>query len=339
MSMIWAHSEWLNALWAIPAFIVLWVAHSLWSRSARQKLGPAQLQNDWIVRSSKWRIHLRNALAIGAVAAGIIAVANPQKKGEEIEIEKTGLDVVFAIDMSKSMLAKDIAPSRLEQAKQFARRVIDESANNRIGIVAFSNGAYKQLPITSDQAAAKMILNSMNPSNIPGSGSDFSTAIATGISMFDNNVRQDRALVIISDGEDHPREWQNAANYAVDSGLYIYTVGVGTSAGGPIPIAGTDKFHKDRNGEVVITKRETGVLREIASNAGGQYYDGNYTDNAEVLIKDLEKLKLAEFGISQINDMEDQFQLPLSIAILLLLIRSLLSERSTNIYARWMERA
>ncbi|KAB2808599.1 vWA domain-containing protein [Phaeocystidibacter luteus] len=339
MSIVWANPEWLKALLAIPVLIAIWVFHAMWSARARKKLGIEDIRHDWIVRRSPWRTVVRNVAALLALYFGIVAMANPQQKGKEIEVEKKGLDIVFAIDLSKSMLAEDIAPSRLEQAKQFARKVIDLSASDRIGIAGFSGAAYKQLPITSDHGSAKFILNSLEPNLIPSSGSDFAEAIRMGTSMFDKNVQQDKVLIIISDGEDHPDEWKEAVESAIDSGLHIFTVGIGTSRGGPIPTGRDGKFHRDKNGEVVVTKREDVVLREIAEEGMGEYFDGNNSREASMLIENIKTLQLAEFGVTPLSEMEDQFQIPLGIAILFLLIRTSLSERSSQTLSKWLKQA
>ncbi|NVK28081.1 MAG: VWA domain-containing protein [Flavobacteriia bacterium] len=339
MSIVWANPEWLKALIAIPVLIAVWVIHASWSARARKKLGTEDIQSDWIIRRSPWRTVVRNVAALLALTFGIIAMANPQEEGEEVEVEKKGLDIVFAIDLSKSMLAEDIAPSRLEQAKQFARKVIDLSTSDRIGIAGFSGAAYKQLPITTDHGSAKFILNSLEPNLIPSSGSDFAAAIRMGTSMFDKDVLQDKVLIVISDGEDHPDEWKEAVEAAMDSGLHIFTVGIGTSRGGPIPTGRDGKFHRDQNGEVVVTKREDAVLREIAEEGMGMYFDGNSSREASKLIDKINTLQLAAFGVTPMSEMEDQFQIPLGVAILFLIIRLSLSERSSQTLSKWLKQA
>lgn len=336
MKVIWEHPEWLNALWAIPVLGFVWILHESWSARARRKLGSDELARDWIKRRSGWRIQLRNGLLLLALCCGIIALANPQKEGEEIEVEQRGLDIVLAVDMSRSMMAEDVAPSRLEQAKQFARRIIDETGSDRIGVIAFSDRAYPQLPITPDHASARMIINNLSPRNVPSSGSDVASALKLASDIFDKSTLQDKALIILSDGEDHPALWEDEVQNAVDSGLTIFTVGIGTSSGGPIPVQNSDRFHKDAQGEVVITRRQEASLKEIADRGNGIYFNGNITDEASELIAEIRKLQLAEFGMTSFEDLEDQFQFPLGLGLLLLTFRSLLSERSSEWFKRWM---
>lgn len=336
MNIVWAHSEWLNALWALPVLIAIWVVHDMWSRNARKHLGDAGFQADWIHRRSSWRIFLRNLFALLALASGIIALANPQKEGADIEVEKKGLDIVFAIDMSRSMLAEDIRPSRLEQAKQFVKNIVEKSSGDRIGFMAFSSEAYKQLPLTLDHSAAQLILNNLSPNHLPSSGSDFENVLLMAPKMFDERVTQDKALVIISDGEDHSEGWKDAMEAAVDSGIFVFTAGVGTETGGPIPGTDGQDYHTDSQGEVVITRRDDEVMRQMADAGNGVFFNANRASESERLLEELKKLKLAEFGISPLSDMEDQFQIPLAIGMLFLLLRLLLSERSSNTLERWM---
>lgn len=337
MSIVWAHPEWLHGLWGIPILIAIWVIHDLWSRKARKQLGTLELQSDWVKSRSSWRIFLRNLFGILALTSGIIALANPQKDGEEIEVEKKGLDILFAIDMSRSMLAEDVTPSRLDQAKQFVRNIVEKSSGDRIGFMAFSSDAYKQLPLTLDHSAAQLILNNLSPEHLPSSGSNFESVLLMAPKMFDNRVTQDKALVIISDGEDHSDNWKGALEFAVDSGVYVFTAGVGTETGAPIPGRNGTDYHRDQGGEVVITKRNDAVMKSIADEGRGAFFDANRSSESERLLEQLKQLKLAEFGISPLSDMEDQFQIPLAIGMLFLLLRMLLSERSSNTLERWMQ--
>ncbi|NVK03736.1 MAG: VWA domain-containing protein [Flavobacteriia bacterium] len=336
MNIVWAHPEWLHGLWGIPVLIAVWVIHDLWSQGARKQLGTPELQADWLSRRSSWRIFARNLFGILALTSGVIALANPQKDGEEIEVEKKGLDIVFAIDMSRSMLARDVSPSRLEQAKQFVKNIVEESSGDRIGFMAFSSDAYKQLPLTLDHSAAQLILNNMNPDHLPSSGSNFESVLLMAPKMFDSRVTQDKALVIISDGEDHSDSWRDALEYAVDSGIYVFTAGVGTEEGSPIPSTNGSDYHRDNDGEVVITKRNDNVMKEIADEGRGTFFDANRGSESDRLLEELKQLKLAEFGLSPMSDMEDQFQIPLAIGMLFLLLRMLLTERSSNTLERWM---
>lgn len=339
MMMIWAHPEWLHALWAIPLLGGVWLWHELWVIRALNKLGEPQLRSNLMQNRSIWRRLARNGAAILALTCGIIALANPQKSLGEVEIETSGIDIIFAMDMSRSMLAKDVKPSRLDVAKQIVKNTIEKSAGDRFGIIAFSSSAYPQLPITTDVAAAEMTLTDMDPDYLPSSGSDVSSAIVLGTKKFDPELPQDKALIILSDGEDHQGEWETAVANAVDSGVFVFTIGLGTEEGGPIPTKTYGEYHRDNSGEVVISKRNSGVLRSIADAGNGRYFDGNRLRVADEILSSLDELQKAQMGVKKQSQMEDQFQFPLGLGLLLLLARTLLGERSSDTLKKWLKNA
>lgn len=339
MMIIWAHPEWLNALWAIPVLGLVWLLHEMWRGSVLRKFGHPELRRNMIRLSSGWRRVLREALALAALGAVILALANPQEEKKEIEVERRGLDMVFAIDLSRSMLTEDVAPSRLELSKQIIRNIINRSAGDRVGILAFSGGAYVQMPVSPDVAAAELTLSNLDPKYIPSAGSDVRSALDVGLKMFQYDAPQDKALIIISDGEDHEGEWRDRISNAVDSGIFVFTIGVGTAAGAPIPGRYPGEYHKDSRGEVVISKRDETTLREMAREGRGRYFDGNRLDVAKELMEDMRQLQRAEFGMTRMADMEDRFQLPLGLGLLFLFIRTLLSERSSDALKKWLKNA
>lgn len=335
MMTIYAHPEWFSALWGVAALLLVVIGHAIWKRNAIRRFGDAPLWKKVAERPSAWRMWVKNAAALAALSAIVIALANPQEGGVEEEVERTGLDIVFAVDLSRSMLCEDIAPSRLKQAEQIIRKTINKSAGDRIGILAFAGGAYTQLPITTDHGAAELTLNNLNPDFLPSTGSEVRTALELAVKMFDTKTPQDRALVILTDGEDHGGEWAESVQSAVDSGLTVYTIGIGTETGGPIP-AGRGDYHRDVTGDVVITRRETSVLRELAERGDGQYFDGNTSSAADDLTEALKQLERVSMGMTVMSDMEDQFQYPLAIALAFLLVYVVLTERSSQTLSRWI---
>lgn len=337
MTFSWEHPDWLWGLLSIPLFTLVWVLHELWIKRALNRLGEAHLRHEMMSHRSVWRRVARNISALIALAATIIAIANPQKPLGEVEVETVGMDIIFAVDMSRSMLTQDIRPSRLEVAKEIVRNTIGKSAGDRFGIIAFSSEAYPQLPITTDHGAAEMTLNNMSPDYLPSSGSDVRSAIRLGIHKFDTRLPQDRALIILSDGEDHEGDWEPIVQNAVDSGIFVYTVGLGTETGGPIPSTRRGEYHHDNNGEVVISKRNSTVLRQIAHEGRGEYFDGDKLDVADHISEALETLQRTQLGVGKKVDMEDLFQFPLGVAILFLLARTVLSERSSDTLKKWLK--
>lgn len=266
-----------------------------------------------------------------------IALANP-KIGTKIEtIKREGVDIVFAIDVSKSMLAEDVAPNRLEKAKRIAFETINQLKGDRIGIVAYAASAYPQLPLTTDHSAAKMFLQGMNTDMLSSQGTALQEAIRMASSYFDENTPTARLLFIISDGEDHEMGATEIATEAQNKGIHIYTIGVGTEKGAPIPIrdGSAQTYKRDQNGEVVITKLNNQLLQQIASNAQGEYINGDNTQKVVAQInKILDGTEKSQFDTQKFVDFKDQFQWFLAAALLLLLLDLFIFEKKTG----WVKR-
>ena len=268
-----------------------------------------------------------------AFACLSIALVNP-KIGTKLEtVRSEGVDIVFAVDVSKSMLAEDIAPNRLEKSKQLVTQIINSLVSDRVGIIAYAGKAFPQLPITTDYASAKMFLQNMNTDMLSSQGTAISEAIQLSKTYFDNEDQTNRVLVIISDGEDHDGEALNVAEEAAEQGIKILTVGVGDLKGGPIPIKRNGvilNYKKDNRGETVITRLDETTLKDIASEANGVYINGRNTADVVSAIKgELDKMDKQEFESKQIADFKDQFQWFLGIGILLLFIDIFFLERKT----------
>lgn len=269
-----------------------------------------------------------------AVVSLCIALANP-KVGTKIEtVKREGVDVVFAVDVSKSMLAEDVAPNRLEKAKRLVFEVLSQLKGDRVGIVAYAASAYPLLPLTTDHAAAKMFLQSMNTDMLSSQGTAIQEAIRMGASYFDETQPTARILIIVSDGEDHEMGATEIASEAINSGIHIYTIGVGTEKGGPIPIKQgniVQSYKRDASGEVVITRLNAALLTQIARNAGGVYIDGGTTKEAvDEVMRILEGTEKSEFESQKFIDYEDQFQWFLGIALFFLVLDLVVFERKTQ---------
>jgi Ca-activated chloride channel family protein len=263
-----------------------------------------------------------------------LALVNP-KIGTKLEtVRSQGVDIVFAVDVSKSMLAEDIAPNRLEKSKQLVTQIINNLASDRVGIIAYAGKAFPQLPITTDYASAKMFLQNMNTDMLSSQGTAIHEAIQLAMTYYDDEEQTNRILIIISDGEDHEGDAIEIAEEASDEGIRIFTIGVGDTKGGPIPIKRNGvilNYKKDNKGETVITKLDESTLKRIANEANGTYINGSNTNQVVDTIKDiLEKMDKKEFESKQIADFKDQFQWFLGLAILFLFIDIFLLERKTE---------
>ena len=254
----------------------------------------------------------------------IIAMVNP-KIGTKIEtFQRLGVDIVFAVDVSKSMLAEDITPSRIEKSKQLVSQVINNLGGDRIGIVAYAGKAFPQLPLTTDYSSAKMFLQNMNTDMLSSQGTAIDEAIKLSSTFFDQDQSTERLLFIVSDGEDHNDLSFDMADLAAKNNITIYSIGVGTEKGSPIPIKKNGivmSYKKDINGEVVITKLNKNYLEKISDKTGGKFIEGSVTDNViDDVIQILEKTEKKEFDTQKFSEFQDQFQWFIFAGLILIVI-------------------
>ncbi len=268
----------------------------------------------------------------------IFGLVNP-KIGTELEtVKREGVDIVFVVDVSKSMLAEDIAPNRLEKSKRLVSAIINQLVSDRIGIIAYAAQAIPQLPITTDYGAAKMFLQSLNTDMLSSQGTAVDSALDLSRTYFNDQDQTNRVVFLISDGEDHSDEAEEAARRANEFGIRIFTFGVGSESGAPIPIKRNgivETYKKDLEGNVVITKKNPNVLKTIAEITNGAYYEGNDTelvlDFVEQTLKEMDK---KEFEAKKFVSYKDQFQIFLLIAFSLLLSEVFIFETKT----RWVQK-
>ena len=325
---------WFWTLLVIPVIVLLFIALQLWKKSAQKKFANTQLLKRLSPNQSLFKSILKLIVLCLAFMFLSLALVNP-KIGTKLEtVRSEGVDIVFAVDVSKSMLAEDIAPNRIEKSKQLVTQIINNLASDRIGIIAYAGKAFPQLPITTDYAASKMFLQNMNTDMMTSQGTAIREAIELAKTYYDDDEQTNRVLVIISDGEDHEGDAAEIAEEANEQGIRIFTIGVGNQKGGPIPIKRNGvvlNYKKDKNGETVITKLNEDTLKEIAKEANGVYINGSNTNDVVDTIKELlDKMDKKEFESKQIADFKDQFQWFLAFGIFFLLIDILLLERKTE---------
>ncbi len=323
----------------LPAMVVLFVLVEFWKKRMQKRFADTQLLKRLTPSKSKFKSSLKLIFVLAGLTLLIIGLVNP-KIGTKLEtVKREGVDIVFAVDVSKSMLAEDIAPNRLEKAKRLVSEIINQLASDRIGIIAYAGQAFPQLPITTDYGAAKMFLQSMNTDMLSSQGTAINEAIELAATYYDDEEQTNRVLFIVSDGEDHSEgSTIDAVDLAVEEGIKIYTLGVGKVKGGPIPIKRNgivERLKKDNQGEVVITKLNEDVLEEIADEGNGEYIDGSNTDEAVELIKEeLNQMDKKEFEAKQFAEYKDQFQWFLAGGLLFFFFFFFLLERKT----RWLKR-
>jgi Ca-activated chloride channel family protein len=322
----------------IPAIFVMFLLVLLWKKRKQKQFADSNLIQKLIPERSIFKSVLKIIMLCIGLALLIIALVNP-KMGTKLEtVKRQGVDIVFALDVSKSMLAEDIAPSRLDKAKQIINKIIENLASDRVGIIIYAGNSYPLLPITTDHAAARMFLQNANPNMVSSQGTSINEAIERGITYFDNDEQTNRFLFIVSDGEDHEENALSMSEQAKREGIKIYTIGVGTEKGGPIPIKENGSiisYKKDNKGEVVITKMKEQVLVDIANEGNGKYINGNRTQETIDIIEELlVNAEKSEFETKQFSDYKDQFQWFLGFGILFLLIDALLLEKKT----KWVQK-
>ena len=329
---------WFWILLVIPVIIILFAMLQFWKYNAQKRFANSKLLKRLSPNQSLFKSILKIVVLSLAVACFAIALVNP-KIGTKLEtVKRQGVDVVFALDVSKSMLAEDVAPNRLDKSKQLVTQIINNLASDRVGIIAYAGKAFPQLPITTDYASAKMFLNSMNTDMLSSQGTAISEAIELAKTYYDDEEQTNRVLIIISDGEDHGNTASNVAEEASDEGIRIFTIGVGDVKGGPIPIKRNGvllNYKKDNQGETVVTKLNEETLKDIADEANGAYINGNNTGDVIKDIKDiLNKMDKTEFEAKEFADYKDQFQWFLGFGVFFLFLDIFFLERKTG----WLKR-
>ena len=317
----------------LPVIVALFLFNLFWKRKRQAVFADLELFNQLAPEKSSFKPALKLGVLLLALTCIIIALVNP-KMGTKMEtVKRQGIDIVFAVDISKSMLAEDVAPNRLEKTKQIVSQIINQLGNDRVGIIGYAGSAYPVLPMTTDYSIAKMYLQSMNTNMVSSQGTAFNDAIQLAVDYFDVKDTS-KLIVLISDGEDHGDGVDDAIVMAKEKGVRIITIGVGTEKGGPIPLR-DDKgtiasYKKDQEGETVITKLYPEILKKIADNTKSKYIVGTATkDVVEEVKKSLDKIEKSEFESQQIADFESQYQWFLALGFLLLLVDVFLLEKKT----------
>jgi Ca-activated chloride channel family protein len=269
-------------------------------------------------------------LALAFIIAGI---ARPQYGSKLKKVKREGIELVIALDVSNSMMAEDIQPNRLERAKLAISRLVDKLKDDKIGLIVFAGDAYTQLPITTDYNSAKLFLNAVNTQIVPKQGTAIGAAINLAIRSFTPDSKANKAIIVITDGENHEDDAVAAAKSAVENGMVVHTIGMGLPQGSPIPVlrSGQKEYLKDNQGNVVITKLDENMLEQIAAAGDGVYVRAN---NAQVglntLFDEINKLQKTEMESLVYSDYEDQFQYFFAIAMILILLEFFILERKNR---------
>ncbi len=315
------HIEYLWFLLAIPLLIFLYIS---WLRLRKKKLlqvGDLHLVEALIPAFDQKRAHLKFILICTTLFFGVIALANLQSGARSEKVQRKGIDVMIALDVSKSMLAKDVSPDRLGKARQFISHLLEKLSSNRIGLIVFAGKAYASVPLTVDIAALKMNLNAATPDLVPTQGTVLGEAIGMARQSFNTKETKYKSIVLISDGEDHDESAIDEVKKAVAEGIMVNTVGVGSADGSPIWDADNNENKKDQEGNEIISKLNEAELQNIAQSGQGIYRHLTNTESASQAIADqINTIEQKSFGDSLFVDYNSYFQYFLVLSLLLLIM-------------------
>ena len=306
-------------LWVIPALVLVRLIGWRRRRAKLRKLGDPELLKQLMPHISKYRPTVKFVLMLAALALLIVMVARPQM-GSKISNEKrNGIETMICLDISNSMLAEDVAPSRLDKSKMLIENLVDNFSNDKIGLIVFAGDAFVQLPITSDYVSAKMFLQNITPGLIQTQGTNIGQAISLATKSFTQQDHVGRAIIVITDGENHEPGAEDAVKAAKNKGINVFILGIGSTKGAPIPM-GDGSYLKDRTGNTVMTALNEQMCRQLAQAGSGQYIHVDNTSDAEqALNDDLSKLQKGETDTVIYSEYDEQFQ-AVGILVILLLI-------------------
>ena len=327
-----SNPEFLFLLLIIPVLVAVSVLGAIRRKRNLKQFGNPDLLSGFMPNVSKIRPYVKFYTQLVVLLLLIVVLARPQF-GTKVETEKRqGVELMIALDVSNSMMAQDVQPNRLERAKQILSRLVDEMSNDKIGLIVFAGDAYVQLPITVDYVSAKMFLSSISPTMVSRQGTAIGTAIDMSIRSFGNKeIPVGRAIIVITDGENHEDDAIGAAKLARENGIAVHVIGMGKPEGAPIPIQGTNNFRRDKEGNVVVSKLNEDMCRSIAEAGGGIYARVDNTNAAlRTIVKELDTLSKAEMTMQSFSDYNEQYQSFAMIALLLLIIDSFVFGRKNK---------
>jgi len=328
MDLRFQHIEYLLPLTAVPLLVLLYFVLLYWKKRTIKKIGDERLVKEMIRNYSPQKFALKFVLITVAFSATVLALANPRSKTGTEKVNRNGIDVMIALDVSKSMLAQDIKPNRLDRAKQLLGKLIDKLSNDRIGIVIFAGRAYLQMPLTGDHGAAKMYLSAASPDAVPTQGTVIADALKMCYAAFNEKEKKYKSVILISDGEDHDEGAQKTAAQMASEGIVINTVGIGSPTGSTIIDETTNEAKKDNNGNTVITKLNEEELKDIAAKGNGIYQLFTNTDEVVAMLDSrLSTMDQRTVTEDSLVNYKSFFQWLAGLALVLLVIELLLSER------------
>lgn len=328
------HAEYLWWLWLILPLLALYAWYRYRQTHLLRKMGDAHIVRQQLI-FLKPRMHAYRFICwMLALFSGIVGLANLQTAGGTSTIQRKGIDIMIALDVSKSMLAKDISPNRLEKAKQMISKLLEKIGNNRIGLVVFAGRAYVSVPLTVDMGALKMNLSTIEPSAIPTQGTVLGKALAMSMGAFQTKDLRYKSIILISDGEDHDEEALTQAKQANEAGVIVHTVGVGSPEGAPIFDETTQANKTDADGHEIITILNESLLQDLAETGNGTYIRLQQAEQvANHLANEINSMEKRNMGDAVLTNYKSYYQYFLCISLGLLMIESLLTDRKKKLYS------
>ena len=322
-----ANPEYLYLLALIPVLVALHIISNIRRRRKLAEYGDAELISQLMPDLSESRPNIRFWLLFAAYMLCCFLLARPQFGSKQETVTRKGIETVIALDISNSMLADDVTPNRLEKSKRIISNLVDQFKDDKIGLIVFAGDAFVQLPITGDFISAKMFLNTISPSLINRQGTDIKAAIDLAARSFTPNEGVGKAIIVITDGENHEGGAEEAAKAAADKGFFVYVMGVGSPSGSPIPGDRSGEFRKDREGNFVVTRLDEEMCRKIASAGNGAYF---YVDNSnaaeKALQKEIDKLAKADVETTVYTEYDEQFAIIAWMILIILLFEIFICE-------------
>jgi Ca-activated chloride channel family protein len=322
------NTEFLFGLFILIPITLLFVLVLRWKRRVKKKIGDEELVNALTSDYSPKYFNYKFILIVAALTLCIVGAANMRTPAPGNTGNRTGVDVMIALDVSNSMLAQDVKPNRLERAKQVLNKIIDKMGNNRMGMVVFAGQAFLQMPLTTDLAAAKLYVSNASPDAVPTQGTVIGDALKLCNASLDTKEKKYKAVILISDGEDHDEKAEQALKDLQDNGVVVYTVGIGSPEGAPIFDPTLNDFKKDETGNTVVSKLNEKDMQDIATKTGGQYnLFSNADEVADRVVASINQMEKKQIGGTGIRVYNSFFQWFLLAAVIFLILETIIPER------------
>ena len=329
------HPNYLYLFFLLPAFFALFLYAMYIKKRNLKRFGERKTIDVLMPDASLRKQYLKFGLLFAALALFILVIAGPQFGSKVETVKKQGIEVMICLDVSNSMLSDDVTPSRLGRSKQILSRLIDDLNNDKIGLIVFAGEAFIQLPITSDYVSAKMFLSSIDPAMVPVQGTAIGAAINLAIRSFTLDGKAEKAIILITDGENHEDDAVGAAKAAAEKNIHVHVLGVGSVQGGPIPIPRVNGYQRDKEGNMIVTRLNEDMCRDIAIAGKGMYARTDNTNNAlKALQKELDKMGKSEVESKIYTSYDEKFRIPAWILLFILVVEFFVLDRRNRVLSR-----